>query len=149
MFFKKLFNKTVPLYLVYKNENPESLVTVLANEKQINEFIDKMILVDNWEHFKMWCNLRKLDYKNVNSQYFYIDNYIETNPEEVKSKYTFIVKKTLYTKEALSSILRMFNGCVPVGCSYEYPVEVTYANLIYCKLAEEVDKKEDNKNENK
>lgn len=149
MFFKKLFNKTIPLYLVYKNENPESLVTVLANEKQINEFIDKMILVDNWEHFKMWCNLRKLDYKNINSQYYYIDNYIETNPEEVRSKYTFIVKKTLYTKEALSSILRMFNGCVPVGCSYESPVEVTYANLIYCKLAEEVDKKEDNKNENK
>ena len=149
MFFKKLFNKTIPLYLVYKNENPESLVTVLANENQINEFIDKMILVDNWEHFKMWCNLRKLDYKNVNSQYYYIDNYIETNPEEVRSKYTFIVKKTLYTKEALSSILRMFNGCVPVGCSYESPVEVTYANLIYCKLAEEVDKKEDNKNENK
>ena len=149
MFFKKLFNKTVPLYLVYKNENPESLITVLANEKQINEFIDKMILVDNWDHFKMWCNLRKLDYKNVNSQYSYIDNYIETNPEETESKYTFIVKKTFYTREALSSILRMFNGCVPIGCSYENPVEITYANLIYSKLAEEVDKKEDNKNENK
>ena len=147
MFFKKLFNKTIPLYLVYKNENPESLVTVLANEKQINEFIDNMILVDNWDHFKMWCNLRKLDYMNVNSQHSYIDNYIEANPEEAESKYTFIVKKTYYTKETLSSILRMFNGCVPIGCSYENPVEVAYANLIYSKLAEDTDKKEDIKNE--
>lgn len=145
--FKHLFCKKIPLYLVYRNENPASLVAVLADKKQIDEFIDRMIIVDNWAHFKMWCNLRKLDYKSLESQYSYIDNYVATNPEEAESKYTFIVRKTLYTKEALASILRMFNGCVPIGCSYESPVEVTYANLIYSKLAEEVDEEEGTKNE--
>ena len=130
--FKQLFCKKIPLYLIYRNEDPSSLVTVLADKKQIDEFINRMIIVDNWDHFKMWCDLRNLDYKST---------------EEAESKYTFIVKKTLYTKEALASILRMFNGCVPVGCSYENPVEATYANLIYSKLAEDVDKKEDTKND--
>ena len=145
--FKHLFCKKIPLYFVYRNENPASLVTVLTDKKQIDEFIDRMIIVDNWAHFKMWCNLRKLDYKNLENQYAYIDNYIAANPEEAESNYTFIVRKTLYTKEALASILRMFNGCVPIGCSYENPVEVTYANLIYSKLAEEVDEGESTKNE--
>ena len=144
--FKHLFCKKIPLYLVYRNENPASLVTVLADKKQIDEFIDRMIIVDNWDDYKLWCNLRNLDYKNLESYYSYIDNYIATNPEEVESKYTFIVTKTFYTKEALSSILRMFNGCVPLGCSYESPVEITYANLIYSKLAEDADEKEDTKN---
>lgn len=145
--FKQLFCKKIPLYLIYRNEDPSSLVTVLSDKKQIDEFINRMIIVDNWDHFKMWCDLRNLDYKSTESQYSYIANYIETNTEEAESKYTFIVKKTLYTKEALASILRMFNGCVPVGCSYENPVEATYANLIYSKLAEDVDKKEDTKND--
>ena len=147
--FRDLFKKKIPLYLVYKNENPDSLVTVLSDKKQINEFIDKMIIVDNWEHYKMWCELRKLNYKDISVQYSYIDNYINTNPEEAQSKYSFIVKKTIYTTEAMSSILRMFNGCVPIGCSYENPFEFTYANLLYSKLSEEEDKKEDTENENK
>lgn len=145
--FKNLFCKKIPLYLVYRNENPASLVTVLADKNQIDEFIDRMIIVDNWGHFKMWCSLRELDYKSLESQYSYIDNYVAANPQEAESKYTFIVRKTLYTKEALASILRMFNGCVPIGCSYESPVETTYANLIYSKLAEDADEKEATKNE--
>lgn len=145
--FKHLFCKKIPLYLVYRNENPESLITVLPDKKQINEFIDRMIIVDNWDHFKMWCSLRKLDYKDPENQSSYIDSYVAANPDEAESRYTFIVRKTFYTKEALSAILRMFNGCVPIGCSYESPIEVTYANLIYSKLAEDVDKKEDTKNE--
>ena len=145
--FKHLFCKKIPLYLVYRKEDPSSLVTVLADKNQIDEFIDRMIIVDNWAHFKLWCSLRKLDYEDPESQYSYIDNYIATNPEETESKYTFIVKKAFYTKEALSAVLRMFNGCFPIGCSYESPVEVTYANLIYSKLAEDADEKEDTKNE--
>lgn len=45
--FKQLFCKKIPLYLIYRNEDPSSLVTVLSDKKQIDEFINRMIIVDN------------------------------------------------------------------------------------------------------
>ena len=49
---KNLFRKKVYLYLVYKSEDANSLVTVLEKECQIDEFINRNILVHNYNHFK-------------------------------------------------------------------------------------------------
>lgn len=133
---KNLFRKKVYLYLVYKNEDDSSLVTVLEKEYQINEFINRNILVHNYKHFKAWCELRKIDYTKVESENAYIDNFFNTATEEDLKKYTYIIKKAYYTKTALASILRMFNGCFPLGCSYETEVEIAYANVLF----EEVEK---------
>ena len=72
--------------------------------------------------------------KNKNNAY--IDNFLDTATEESLNKYTYIVKKVYYTKTALASILRMFNGCLPLGCSYETEVEDVYAKV----LVEEIEK---------
>ena len=133
---KNLFRKKVYLYLVYKNEDDSSLVTVLEKEYQIDEFIHRNILVHNYKHFKAWCDLRQLDYTKLESENAYVNNFLDTATEEDLKKYTYIIKKVYYTKTALASILRMFNGCFPLGCSYETEVEVAYVNVLF----EEVEK---------
>lgn len=133
---KNLFRKKVYLYLVYKSEDANSLVTVLEKEYQINEFINRNIIVHNYNHFKAWCKLREMDYTKIESENAYIDNFLDTATEESLNKYTYIVKKVYYTKTALASILRMFNGCLPLGCSYETEVEDVYAKV----LVEEIEK---------
>ena len=143
---KNLFRKKVYLYLVYKNEDDNSLVTVLEKEYQIDEFIHRNILIHNYKHFKAWCDLRKMDYTKIESENAYINNFLNTATEEDLKKYTYVIKKAYYTKTALASILRMFNGCFPLGCSYETEVEVDYANFLFEEV-EKVKQKEKGLNE--
>ena len=138
---KNLFRKKVYLYLVYKREDDNSLVTVLERKDQIDEFISRNILIHNYKHFKAWCGLRKMDYTKAESENAYINNFLNTATEEDLDKYTYIIRKAYYTKTALASILRMFNGCFPLGCSYETEAEVVYANVLF-KEAEKEKQKE-------
>lgn len=142
---KNLFKKKITLYLIYKDDKCNELLTVVSSKKQINEFIDRMIIVDNWEHYMLWCDLKSIDYKDVSNHKKYIDNYIITNPEEVNSKYSFVIQKVIYTKDLFASILRMFNGCTPIGCSYENTCELTYITELYSKLIKDNDIEDENK----
>lgn len=140
-FLKK--KKKVFVYLVYRNEQEDSLVTILSQQDQINEFIDRMVIIDHWKHYVAWCKLRELNYKTKTSESAYIDNFYKIATQEDIKHYTYIVKKVAYNTDAIASILRMFNGCVPIGCSYEFKGEFAYAHMIYGDLI----KKEKDKNE--
>ena len=142
---KNLFRRKMYLYLIYENEDKDSLVTVLERKEQIKEFVDKNILAHNYKHFKAWCDLRQLDYTKEESENAYINNFLDAATEEDLDKYTYIIKKAYYTKTALASILRMFNGCVPLGCSYETEVEQLYIDALIKKI--EKDKQSDEKSE--
>ena len=61
--------------------------------------------------------------------------------EETLNQYTYVIKKACYTRSSIAAILRMFNNCLPLGCSYETSAEDMYANLLYNQL-QEVNKKE-------
>lgn len=138
---KNLFRKKVGLYLIYKDENENSLISVVEKKQQVDEFIRRTILVYHYKHFKAWCKLKNIDYTDPLSENAYIDNFIITSDEETLNQYTYIVKKAYYTKASIASILRMFNNCLPLGCSYETNAENVYANLLYDQL-QEVNKKE-------
>lgn len=136
---KNLFKKRVYLYLVYRNENENSLVTVLEKKEQINEFVNRNIIVENFNHFKLWCELRNMDYTQVESENAYINNFLTTSNEEDLNKYSYIIKKVYYSRKAIASILRMFNGCFPLGCSYETHAEEAYLDLMYKEAKKELD----------
>ena len=138
---KNLFRKKICLYLIYKNKDENSLVSVVEKKEQVDEFIRRSILVYNYTHFKSWCKLREIDYRNPISENYYINNFIETSDKETLSQYNCVVKKAYYTKSSIAAILRMFNSCIPMGCSYETNIEDVYANLLYNQL-QEVNKKE-------
>ena len=130
--------KKVFVYLVYENEKEDSLVTILSKQEQIGEFIDRMVILDHWNHYVAWCKLRELNYKDIESEQAYIENFYKIATQEDKQNYTYIVKRVAYNTDAIASILRMFNGCVPIGCSYEFKGEFTYANMVYGDLIKKV-----------
>lgn len=139
--FKNIFRKKICLYLIYRNEDENSLVSIVENKEQVAEFIRRSILIYHYKHFKAWCKLRRMDYRSPVSENNYIDNFIETSDEESLSQYTYVIKKAYYTRSSIAAVLRMFNSCLPMGCSYETSAEDMYANLLYDQL-QEVNKKE-------
>lgn len=141
---KRLFKKQIPLYLVYKNDNSNTLVTVLSEMDELGEFINKSIIATNFAHYKAWCNLRSLDYQEPTAEENYIINFLNTADEETLNKYTYVVKKVIYPKKALASILRMFNDCIPLGCSYESEMEQLYGSLLCESLQKMVEDKQEN-----
>lgn len=138
---KNIFRKKICLYLIYKNEDENSLVSVVEKKEDVDEFIRRSILIYHYKHFKAWCKLRNIDYRNPVSENYYISNFIETADEETLNQYTYVIKKAYYTRSSIAAILRMFNSCLPMGCSYETSAEDTYANLLYNQL-QEINKKE-------
>lgn len=139
-FLKK--KEKVFVYLVFKNEQEDSLVTILSKQGQIKEFIDKMVIIDHWDHYVAWCKLRELNYKDIESEQAYIENFYKTATQEDMQNYTYIVKRAAYNTDAIASILRMFNGCVPIGCSYEFKGELAYASMIYSDIIKEEKEKD-------
>ena len=141
---KRLFKKQICLYLVYKNDNSNTLVTILSEMSELGEFINRSIIATNFAHYKAWCKLRGLDYQDPAAEENYVINFLDSAEEETLNKYTYMVKKATYPKKTVASILRMFNECIPLGCSYESEMEQLYGNLLYESLQKMIEDKQEN-----
>lgn len=118
-------------YLVYDCQGNDDAnfsellpLTIVKNIKEFNEFVSRYILVKNYTHYKMWCELRKYDPENDDIAYEYLQTC------HIEDFYNYCAVKVKYSKDNLLSILRMFNKCMPVGASYETDLERTYMNSI-------------------
>ena len=127
-----IFGKNkVTLYFVFKNMNDSIPLTILNKLSDIDEYIGRRIVVDNYAHFKCWCELHKQDPQDVSTINEYVQSILSTlSPDDLK-QYDFVIKKGVYDSNRISSILRMFYSCVPIGCSWEQPSEVVYTNILY------------------
>ena len=59
------------------------------------------------------------------------DKYIKLFPDELNK---YVILELEYDYKNVATVFRMFNGCVPIGTSYEDPAE---AMLILQKMREE------------
>lgn len=93
---------------------PEDMrfLTVSDNKNDCVKYINKKLLIDNKEHFTAWCNLRGLNPSDNSSWVKYANI---TNLDTSR----YAVRKLKYNAKAMAMILRMLNGCVPLGCGYE------------------------------
>ena len=79
----------------------------------------------NFDHFKSWCELRELDFKEPLSWELY-KNFVRMDLSGYR------IRKFKFDKKELASILRMNYGCVPLGCSYESEMEkIILINTIF------------------
>lgn len=122
----KLFN----FYAVIDNVQDEcvnidelSYYTVSVNEKDCYEYIDRKEKLDNASHYNSWCYIHKYNKDAPKTWNIYKSVVLEN-----EKKYCVI--KIAYSLNNLSVALRMLNNCVPIGCSYESPVEVEFFNAI-------------------
>lgn len=79
-----MFKKVIKLYAVVLNPSllgvdqysescpPPSFLTITSKFKDAFEFIKKLLYIENVEHYKSWCSLKNLDYKDSKSWELYL-----------------------------------------------------------------------------
>lgn len=105
----------VTLYMVTlsKIETPEQMrfFTITDNKKDCELYINKKLKIDYIEHFKMWCDLREIPMNDDSWSKYVMTDFVD------KRKY--VIRRMKYKVKDLASILRLSNGCIPIGCGYE------------------------------
>lgn len=105
------------------------LVSVIAQKKQLKEYINRLFFNAHQEHFYNWCDLQGFEFMKDTEE---SDTFFP--PQEVWDKYfmstqlyeeanKYILLRLTYTKDMLASIMRSFMKSVPLGCSFEHPTE--------------------------
>lgn len=105
------------------------ILSITPTRKEALEYIDKRIMVNNTDHFVSWCSVHGLDRLNSSSWKKYRQTVLH---ESVFREFTLI--ELIYGKDDIARIFRLMYGYIPVGASYEEPVE--YLNVLE-KLSEE------------
>lgn len=121
-----IVRKTIKLYAVCENcatpdEALNNIHTIVAKEKQADEYVLNRLYCEYAPHFNAWCELHNEDSSLISTFKKYIAIVYENEPF-----YRFSVIELKYDKAALCSLLRMFSGCIPVGASYELEEEHKY-----------------------
>ena len=114
-------NKRITFYVVQDELNPVNFLTLTCSKKDAIEFAYTYLKIQHIEHFKLWCDLRELDYNTEMAWELYSRKCI--TKEELKR---YRIRKVSYTFNAVASMLRMFGRCNPIGCSFDTPTEYNY-----------------------
>ena len=131
-FFKK--KNKIKLFVVAPNNELEEFshikeiifLTITATKEESEEYINKRVYLQKKSHYEQWCSLRDLQ---VTMESW--DKYIKLFPDELNK---YVILELEYDYKNVATVFRMFNGCVPIGTSYEDPAE---AMLILQKMREE------------
>jgi hypothetical protein len=125
MFNKK--PKTIEMFVVTNNipfdGNDVDLsslkfFTITNKKEHCEEYVNRRLFLEHKEHFMSWCGLRELDYKDTKSW----ELYAKSTGSIPFGKY--VISKIKYKLDDVATIFRMFNGCVPIGTTYEDKMEV-------------------------
>lgn len=117
------------LYLDEKTRIP-NILSVVTTKEEADEYIDRRLFAESFEHYSSWCALRELD-KNSDSWLAY--------KKVIDIPYYY--EETRVDYKTISGLLRIFYGCVPIGCSFDTLIETS---TLLTKLKEE-EEQEDTK----
>lgn len=114
--------KKIRCYIVKNILNPLKIYTLTTTKKEAEEYINKRLFLENQEDFDSWCFYHKVP-ENERDSYWpqYFNKRL--SPEK-KLQYTYF--KAYYTLDEVCSMIRMFCGCQPIGCSYDTDYENLY-----------------------
>lgn len=114
-------NKKVILYTAFEISNPQQILTITPNKEDALDYILKFLRIKHFDHFKMWCELRGLDVSTENAWLEYFNSCIDN-----QERRQYAVAKRKYTLNQVAAIMRMFGGCMPLGCTFDTPAEYNY-----------------------
>lgn len=126
---RKKRSKTVDLFivteLIKEGERPQHIYTITASQEEANEYVNKKLQLDNKDHFKSWCELRNLDINGADTWNSYVGEVLLPNTPVP----LFAISKVIYRVEDMAGLLRLFNRCKAIGCSYDNEVETVCSTL--------------------
>ena len=95
--------------------------TLTYTKEDCEEYIDCKLYDDNEEHYQQWCNLRNLNSYEENSWNEYYNTVLYD-----KNPYAIIKMQIMFSD--LLAMVRLFEGCHPIGCSFDKKLELMYYN---------------------
>ena len=127
---KKLQGKLIHLFAVipmedfkalksHKAKLPGKFLTITQTEDDAMEYIMIMEIEEHKEHYCAWCEQRNLNPLNDSNWEMYRTVVIGDDCDYA------VYEMNIYWEDVVA-FLRMFQGCIPVGCLYEREIESVY-----------------------
>lgn len=126
---KKIKHKIISLFTVVTAEDfkaitesklltvPHKFLTLTQTPEEALEYVDALEYNDHFDHYKNWCINKKLNYELDESWLFYKNT--------VLGKYSdYAIFELKLEWEDIIAFIRMFQGCIPLGCSFDREVEI-------------------------
>lgn len=111
----------IMLFGLSRKDKPKIYITFAATKADLYEYLKKFLILEHFDHYKAWCEIRKLDVNSSDAENEYNKNCID------KSEYAdYLISKLTYRDIDIATILRMFGNCIPLNCTFEHPVESDY-----------------------
>ena len=129
---KNIFNGKLRFFVLVHKDNPLKFLTITTTRKDAIEYANALLKNLHLEHFTLWCNVRNYVVDDPSAWLEYLINCI--NQEELKE---YKVVKIYTNKANMAVIMRLFNGCVPLGCDFESDLEIK----VYDKKLDELKSK--------
>ena len=106
------------IYVVKKEEDKETCLTIVKNKKDAFEFTTNYLRLEKAKHFEMWCKNRGFDPTSQITFQQYLHTCIDPNYAN-----SFRMKKVSFNLSDVTEALRMLCGFQPLGLTYEGPME--------------------------
>ena len=120
MNFYIVSNKPNVLKSVMENKEDDVIVyTIVRKLKDCTEYVNKFIKMKNFTHYLNWCNAHSLNPEDGLSWGKYSSTVVRDQFKD------FYMTKFKFNSKLIGACLRLLNGCVPVGASYELPMEIS------------------------
>ena len=110
-----------------------NVCTVVTSKAQAEDFIISRSIMKHIDHYQQWAEIHHKNILDPATKKEYARKVLPSLLTE-EDKYT--IGKMKYKIEGLAAVLRMFNGCTPVGASYETPAEILYFGDLYKEYLE-------------
>ena len=110
-----------------------NVCTIVTSKEQAQDFIISRSILKHIDHYRQWAELKNKNMQDPQTKKEYARKVL---PSLVTDEDKYTIRKIKYKIEGLAAVLRMFNGCTPVGASYEIPAEIMYFGDLYKQYLE-------------
>ena len=129
-------NPKVVVFTVAPKSDPNNVFTIVRTKDEAFEYVDRKLQADNWSHFNMWCGCHGMNSHTKEAWEAY--RRVTLSPEDYRR---YQVAKLKIPLSKVVAIMRGFFECVPLGCSFDDPLELgTLLKAVGPEVAEKIQK---------
>ena len=102
------------------DDNVDDLMvyTIVRKLKDCSEYVNKFLKMKNFTHFMNWCKAHNMNPEDRTSWGKYSSIVVRDQFRD------FHITPIRFNRDLIGACLRLLNGCIPVGASYELPTEI-------------------------
>lgn len=115
-------NRIIKAYMLISKDDPDNILTICLHKSEARMYAHMLLREKYLHHYENWCILHGYDVDSMTSWYIYFDEIVPDSEKEA-----YIITQVKYSYKNIAALMRMFAGCLPVGCDFEDEYEYDYA----------------------